>query len=85
MERGLAGFENLGIKEGFNYNFAGKISEILEDRDQANSYFKQGISITEKFPLYLASLNFEYGRTLVEISEENFAKEYLSKQVRFID
>ncbi len=64
LNEGLVGFSVLGIEEGLNYEFAGRISRYLKDFEESEIYLRKGISISNKFPLYQAALHFELAKTL---------------------
>lgn len=64
LNEGLDGFSMLGIEEGLNYEFAGRISRHLEEFEESETYLRKGISISNKFPLYQAALHFELAKTL---------------------
>lgn len=64
LHDGLDGFSMLGIEEGLNYEFAGRVSRHLGDSEESETYLRKGISISNKFPLYQAALHFELAKTL---------------------
>lgn len=75
LHSGLEGFSKLGIEEGLNYEFAGRISRILGKTLESKNFLLRGIMLAKDFPLYQAALYFELAKTLM-ISEEK--KEALS-------
>jgi tetratricopeptide (TPR) repeat protein len=64
LNNGLEGFSKLGIEEGLNYEFAGRISRHLGNLKDSETYLRKGISISNKFPMYQAALYFELAKTL---------------------
>jgi tetratricopeptide (TPR) repeat protein len=72
MNDGLADFVKLGIEEGLNYEFAGRISLLLGQRVEAEAFLRKGISISAEFPLSRAALFFELAKLL---SSRDFASE----------
>lgn len=71
LNDGLDGFAKLGIEEGLNYEFAGRISRYLGQLEAAEAYLRKGISISSKFPLYQAALYFELAKTLNSMPNRN--------------
>jgi tetratricopeptide (TPR) repeat protein len=61
---GLNGFAELGIDEGLNYEFAGRISRLAGDQMASVDYFRKGISLAKDFPMYRAALYLELAKTL---------------------
>lgn len=59
LEEALDGFEKLGIIEGLNFEFAGRISRLNGRFVDAEKYLKKGIGLSGEFPLYQASIYFE--------------------------
>lgn len=60
----LDGFSKLGIHEGLNFEYAGRVQRLVGNLDQAVSDLKEGISTAQVFPIDLASLKVELARTL---------------------
>lgn len=82
LESGMDGFRSLGIDEGFNFEFAGRVMSLLGEFIKAEKFFQYGISISSDFPLYLANLYKEYGKLLLKDKNEHiYGREYLSKAV----
>ncbi|MGZ3786714.1 MAG: helix-turn-helix domain-containing protein [Bdellovibrio sp.] len=64
LNHGLEGFAKLGIEEGLNYEIAGRVTRLLGDFSASVDFIRKGISISEKFPIYLAALNLEMSKAL---------------------
>jgi tetratricopeptide (TPR) repeat protein len=79
LQKGLEGFARLGIEEGLNYEFAGRISRLIGDKSQAQAYLRKGIEISNEFPLYQAALNFEMAQALVAAGEGREARRFAEK------
>lgn len=62
LEESLLDFAKLGIEEGLNYEFAGRVSMLLGKRDAAETFLQKGISISKDFPLSRAALYFELAK-----------------------
>lgn len=60
----LDGFSKLGIHEGLNFEYAGRVQRLVGNFDQAVSDLKEGIATAQAFPIDLASLKVELARTL---------------------
>lgn len=77
---GLQQFANLGIDEGLNYEFAGRVSKLNDEFVQSESYLRKGISISNDFPMYQAALHLELAKTLALIEgKSSDAKESAKK------
>lgn len=79
LQQGLAGFADLGIEEGLNYEYAGRILRLLGNLQEAEKYLRRGIEILKDFPMYQAALFFELSLTLLDqkkrIEAEQFAQQ----------
>lgn len=75
VSEALASFENLGIKEGLNFEFAGRVYRILGLVDQADKFIRQGIRLSQSFPLELAALHVELAEILRMTGADNWARE----------
>lgn len=64
LANGLQKFEQLGIEEGLNYEFAGRVHRLVGRAKEAIQFLKKGISISAEFPMSLASLHFEMAKVL---------------------
>lgn len=64
VESALAGFAKLGIREGLNFEYAGRVHRLLGNYDQAVIHLKDGITAAQAYPIYLAALQAEFARTL---------------------
>ncbi len=73
LESSLSDFAKLGIDEGLNYEFAGRISMLLGNRQAAESYFRKGISISMDFPRARAALCFEIAKLTTSLEFANEA------------
>lgn len=60
----LTGFEKLGIEEGLNYEFAGRICRLLGDNKMSEIYLRKGIDLSIQFPMEQASIYFELAKTI---------------------
>jgi tetratricopeptide (TPR) repeat protein len=65
LDKGLEGFAQLGIEEGLNYEFAGRVLRILGDHAESARKLRHGISLSGEFPLSLAALHAELAKTTV--------------------
>jgi tetratricopeptide (TPR) repeat protein len=63
VESALAGFSKLGIREGLNFEYAGRVNRIVGNFNQSIKYLSEGIAASQAFPIYLAALQFELART----------------------
>lgn len=73
LEESLVDFAKLGIDEGLNYEFAGRISILVGKRREAEEYFRKGLLISKDFPLSQASLYFEMAKLLSSVECANEA------------
>ncbi len=64
MFEGLSGFLELGIEEGLNYEFAGRISRLIGDNSASEEYLRKGVSISKEYSMYQAALLLELSKTL---------------------
>jgi len=64
LESALAGFSKLGIHEGLNFEYAGRVNRLVGSLDQAIKYLNEGIEASQTFPIYLAALQLELARAL---------------------
>jgi tetratricopeptide (TPR) repeat protein len=64
LRSGLDGFAKLGIEEGLIYEYAGRVSRLLNKWSESENYLRKGILISKEFPLYQAALFYELARTL---------------------
>jgi tetratricopeptide (TPR) repeat protein len=69
LRSGLEGFAKLGIEEGLNYEYAGRVSRLLKKLSESEHHLRKGIALSKEFPLYQASLFYELARTLA-VSEK---------------
>ena len=60
----LDGFSRLGIEEGLNYEFAGRVHRLIGDFEKAELLLMKGIGVAKDFPIYRASLLAELAQTL---------------------
>ena len=60
----LDGFAKLGIHEGLHFEYAGRVQRLVGNFDQAASDLKEGIALSQAFPIALAALKAEQARTL---------------------
>ena len=60
----LNGFAKLGIHEGLHFEYAGRVQRLVGNFDQAVSDLKEGIALSQAFPVALAALKAEQARTL---------------------
>jgi tetratricopeptide (TPR) repeat protein len=63
LKNSLNGFAELKIIEGLNFEFAGRISRILNQNEKSLNFLKKGIAISHDFPLYQAALYRELAST----------------------
>lgn len=61
---GLAEFQALGINEGLNFEYAGRVHRLCGDLDAAETYLRRGVTLAAAFPVYLASVHVELAETL---------------------
>ena len=66
LQQGLGGFTSLGISEGLNFEFAGRVFRMLGDFEQGEKHILQGIRISAEFPMSLAALYFELAKLLTK-------------------
>jgi tetratricopeptide (TPR) repeat protein len=62
----LGCFEKMGIKEGLNFEFAGRAFRLLGDYSNAEGYLQKGIEAAENYPVYLAALYMELAKVHLE-------------------
>ena len=79
LKDSLDGFSKLGIEEGLNFEFAGRICRLLGDLPASNHYLRIGIKLAQDFPLYQAGLFFELGKTLLAGFDRIEATVFLEK------
>lgn len=65
VKRSLDGFSKMGIDEGLNFEFAGRVHRLTRRFAEAQAYTQQGIKISQSFPLYLAALYAELAQILM--------------------
>lgn len=63
-ELGLAGFRELGIHEGLNYESAGRVYRLSGDLGMAEALLREGLRFAKEFPLEEAGLHFELALVL---------------------
>lgn len=63
LQNSLDGFASLKINEALNFEFAGRICRIIKQNQRSYDYIKYGITISDEFPLYQASLYRELALT----------------------
>jgi tetratricopeptide (TPR) repeat protein len=66
LTEGLEGFAKLGIEEGLNYEFAGRIARLLGEQSTSVDFLSRGLSISKDFPMSQAPLHFEMAKTLAD-------------------
>lgn len=62
--RSLEGFSALGINEGLNFEFSGRVHRLLGHNAKAEEHVRHGINISRPFPVYLAALYLELASIL---------------------
>lgn len=65
LRSGLDQFSKLGIEEGLNYEFAGRIARHLDEPIESIRFLEKGIAISTDFPMALAALRAELAKTLM--------------------
>ncbi len=60
----LEEFEKLGVAEGLNFEFAGRVHRFIGQLEQAEKFLRHGINIAQEFPVYLAALHAELAEVL---------------------
>jgi tetratricopeptide (TPR) repeat protein len=75
VSEALSAFEKLGIMEGLNFEFAGRVHKWIGQLEQAEAYLRSGISVAKGFPLYLAALHVELGDVLRMKGERGWKEE----------
>lgn len=79
FNKDVDGFAALGIEEGLNYEYAGRILRLLGKLQEAEKYLRRGLEISNDFPIYQAALCFELSLTLSDqkkrIEAEHFAQQ----------
>lgn len=64
LSAGLNGFLKIGVEEGLNYEFAGRISRLVGDLSASEEYLRKGVALSNEFPIYQAALFLELSKTL---------------------
>lgn len=64
VDEALKGFSDLGINEGLNYEYAGRVHRICKNLDQAEKYLLQGLPLAQDYPIYHASILAELAEVL---------------------
>jgi tetratricopeptide (TPR) repeat protein len=69
LEDALAGYQDLKIEEGLNYEFAGRISRLIGDLENSKAYLEKGITLSQDFPIELAGVYAELALTLKALKQ----------------
>jgi DNA-binding Xre family transcriptional regulator len=83
LKNSLEGFESLKINEGLNFEFAGRICRILNQNQRSINFLKNGVAISNDFPLYQAALYRELA--LTERSMGTGSKDSFSKAIQLFE
>lgn len=74
LRAGLAAFAALGIEEGLNYEFAGRVCRLLGRGEESLFYLEKGLEISTALPVYHAALLFEAARTCADLGRTEDAR-----------
>lgn len=71
----LREFEIMGIFEGLNFEFAGRIHRLAGDLAEAEKFLRRGLEAAREFPVQSARLHAELAETLRAKGSQDWALE----------